>query len=424
MKEKITKFINVTKRDGIINAIKKAQIYFLGNYINKYNIKKKIYWKNIKKNISIYLDEIIDNNKFDMVLVWRGSFGWSVPLYQRPQQIAKCLAEKKVLIFYEVTRMTDNIDFILMKYPNLYLVNYESKDFENVLFEKLKKINKPKFLQLYSTCWDLKKEIIEKYLKNNFKFLYEYIDDLNPILAGTKEIPENVLNIHNYVTNNQDVLVVTTASRLYDDMVLKRGSNKNIILSSNGVDFDHFQNLKKKKIEKMEEIKKKYKKIVGYYGALASWFDYDLVKKIAKNNIDTAFVLIGIKYDTSYDESKIENISNVIFLGPVDYSDLPNFGSYFDIAWIPFVINDITVATNPIKVFEYMALGKFIITSDLPECRKYDSVNIAKNFNEFDKLIKNYKKKYTIEYKKILLKEAKDNSWETKALDIIFLLKK
>ena len=409
MKDKISKFINVTKRDGIIKTIKRTITYITANYINRINIRKRIKFKIQKEKLSHEIDSILEG-KYKRILIWRGSFGWHVPLFQRPQQIANCLSEKNCLILYEVTRMTDKIDFIKKEKNNLYLIDYEISKFEKLLFEKLKQINKPKYLQLYSTCWDVKKEEVDMYVNNGFNMLYEYIDDLNPILAGTQELPKNVKDIHNYVISNQDVLVVTSADLLYEDMVKKRGSSNNIILSSNGVDIDHFSKFTDMKIEKMEQLKQNYEMIIGYYGALASWIDYELIKKLANHYKNIAFVFIGIKYDNSLSLSKIEDIENIKFMGKVEYNILPEYAKYFDIAWIPFIINEITLATNPIKVFEYMALKKYIITSALPECKKYKSINIANNYEEFCYLIDNYNNKYNDDYCKLLEKEAKENS--------------
>lgn len=421
MKDKITKFINVTKRDGLLKTIKKSFTYIMANYINKINIRKRIKFRIERDKISKQIDEILET-EYKRIFVWRGSFGWNVPLFQRPQQIANCLIDENCLVLYEVTRMTDKVDFIKKEKDNLYLIDYEISKFENLLFEKLKKINKPKYLQLYSTCWDVKKEEVDMYINNGFKMLYEYIDDLNPVLAGTDELPKNVEAIHDYVINHKEVLVVTSADLLYKDMVKKRKSEENVILSSNGVDIEHFMNLSNETISAMEEIKKNYKTVIGYYGALASWFDYDMVKKLANKYTDIAFVLIGIKYDTSFDKSKIDEIPNVKYLGFVNYSKLPAYAKYFDIAWIPFVINEITLATNPIKVFEYMALDKYIITSALPECKKYESVNIANNYNEFCSLIDNYKQNFNGKYRNLLKKEAEENSWKYKSKEIIELL--
>ena len=158
MKDKISKFINVTKRDGFLTTFKKTYNYVMANYINKINLRKRLYFNNNNNKLSNEIDNILKNNNYDRILVWRGSFGWNVPLYQRPQQIARSLIKQKCLIFYEVTRMTDKVDFIKNETDNLYLVNYELKKFENLLFKKLMNVSKPKYLQLYSTCWDVRKE--------------------------------------------------------------------------------------------------------------------------------------------------------------------------------------------------------------------------------------------------------------------------
>ena len=108
---------------------------------------------------------------------------------------------------------------------------------------------------------------------------------------------------------------------------------------------------------------------------------------------------------------------------------LPTYASKFDVCTIPFLINDITQATSPLKLFEYMALGKPIVTTDMRECRKYESVMIAKDKNEFVSLIENAismekdrKKEYNI-YREIEKKEALKNTWEAKTKIIIDLLK-
>ena len=421
MRDKISKFISVTKKDGLLVTIKKTFKYIMANYFNKINIGKKIYYKTHKDSILNEIDECL-KGKYERIFVWRSSFGWNVPLFQRSQQIARCLSRNNCLVLYEVTRMTDKTKFFEKIEDNLYLVNYEISSFSNDLFNKLLNVDKPKYLQLYSTCWNVKKEEIDLYINNGFKFLYEYIDDLNPVLAGTDKLPQNVEDIHNYVINNKDVYVVTSADKLYEDMINKRKSKKNVILSSNGVDLDHFRNVSKDKLSEMEDIKNKYDLIVGYYGALASWFDYDLVRSLAKENSNIAFILIGIKYDTSYDENHLDELDNIYYLGGKDYKELPLYAKYFDIAWIPFVINEITLATNPIKLFEYMALDKLVVTSPMPECKKYKSVFICDNKDDYNKIFKDYKKLKNKEYSILLEKESKDNSWDKKANDIIKLI--
>ncbi len=120
----------------------------------------------------------------------------------------------------------------------------------------------------------------------------------------------------------------------------------------------------------------------------------------------------------------IKNEKNIYFLGPRDYSVLKNYASKCDIMIIPFKINNITKATNPVKAFEYMALHKPIVTTDMNECRKYKSILIGKTYEEFiDKLEIALKQKKDKKYNDLLDKEAKENDWSMKAKLIIDLIK-
>jgi hypothetical protein len=90
------------------------------------------------------------------------------------------------------------------------------------------------------------------------------------------------------------------------------------------------------------------------------------------------------------------------------------------VATIPFLVNNITLATSPIKLFEYMAARKPIVTSDLPECRKYPSVLVAHNAKEF---IDHLEHALTLindsAYLQQLYQTAQENTWEARVNQII-----
>ena len=88
------------------------------------------------------------------------------------------------------------------------------------------------------------------------------------------------------------------------------------------------------------------------------------------------------------------------------------------------MINDITKATSPLKLFEYMALGKPIVTTAMTECKKYKSVFISDNYDEFVSLIDVAINIKDSEYFNLLEKEALENTWYEKAKIIIELIKK
>jgi glycosyltransferase involved in cell wall biosynthesis len=424
--DKVNKYFKKVKRDGLISATKKAAKRVFSDYLSFLNIPKLIKFQKQKIELKNMIIEILNNTNYDRIIIWRSTIGWNIPLFQRPQHLANNLSDNKCLVFYEVTRVTDKINFIEKKKDNLYLIDYESKQFAKLFREECKKIDKSKYIFTASTCWDLSDVLVDSYIKEGYKFLYDYLDHLSPELAGTDKLPQNVENIHNYVINNVDnVFVVATADVLYEDMKNKRKTDKNLLFACNGVDYNHFAKLDKKvKLtdDYMDIINDK-KPIIGYYGALASWFDYDLVKYIAKERKDFNIVLIGSKYDTSFDKQNLEKYKNIYYLGVKKFDELPYYATHFDVCTLPFLLNDITKATSPIKVFEYMALGKPIVTTDLRECRKYKSIKIAKDKKEFlslcDKMIDINDKNYFEQLKE----DALNNTWQSKAKDIIKGLK-
>ncbi|MBE6808416.1 MAG: glycosyltransferase family 1 protein [Ruminococcaceae bacterium] len=411
MKEKFSKLINVYKKYGFLGFMKKLYAYIVANYFNKISFAVFFNPNKYRKIIR----EILTENDFERIVLWRSSFGYNVPLFQRPQHIANNLVKNGCLVLYEVTTMTDKVKTVKPFSDNLYLINYNNILLNRLLMDELKKINCPKYIQLYSTDWKLSVENIENYIKEGFGFIYEYIDDISPELAGTKNIPQNIIDKYEFAMSHKEVYVVVTADLLKEDVIAHRGE-ENLIYSSNGVDYSFFQSFDENyEFEpEFEEIVNKGKPIVCYYGALAKWFDYELIKKIAATD-EYSVVLFGIKYDESYDEN-MNGEDNIYFLGPRDYKVLKNYSKRCDILTIPFKINNITRATSPVKVFEYMALNKPIVTTDMNECRKYESILIGDSHDDFIlKLKKALTLKNDSDYIALLDKEAKENDWSMKA---------
>jgi hypothetical protein len=151
-----------------------------------------------------------------------------------------------------------------------------------------------------------------------------------------------------------------------------------------------------------------------------------LIEKIAKAHKDWNIILIGVDYDKTLAKYHyFKHLENVHYLGPVNYKELINYGNCCSVLTIPFVINEITKSTSPVKVFEYMSMEKPIVTTDLPECRKYESVIIGKNHSDFiQKLEYALSIKDDKKYKAILRKEALENTWESKAKEILDFVNK
>ena len=151
MSEKISKLVNVYKKYGFLGFLKKLYAYIKANYMDRISFKTLLFYSKYKKEIK----SILSSEKYDRIILWRSSFGYNVPLFQRPQHIANNLAKEKCLVFYEVSTMTDKVKTIKKHTKNLYLTNFNNILLNKILMKILNEKNIPKYIQLYSTDWKL-----------------------------------------------------------------------------------------------------------------------------------------------------------------------------------------------------------------------------------------------------------------------------
>ena len=364
------------------------------------------------------IKSILELEDFDEIIVFHASFGWNIEMKQRPQHLAEALSKKKVLYIYRSDVKNDNIYSIKKIKDNLYVLNLDMYSLNVAFFEAIKSINKPKFVHVYATCLNsVDYEKIKTYMDKGFKVIYDFVDELSSEISGYNITSKMIEDHEKLLRDKENVLVVSTAKKLKDIANKFRGENENNILSPNAVNLEDFKNHGHEIGEKIQPIVNKRKPIIGYYGALAKWFDYKLIEQLAKEREDYEIVLIGMDYDGSYDQSNLKDYSNISYLGMIDYKDLINYSRYFDVCIVPFIKNDITDSTSPLKIFEYMALEKPIVTTDINECKNYESCLISKDYDEF---IKNIDKALKLEvdnkeYFNILRREAEENTWDNRA---------
>ena len=104
---------------------------------------------------------------------------------------------------------------------------------------------------------------------------------------------------------------------------------------------------------------------IGYYGAIAEWFDSELVAELARIRPGWRFELIGSTLAGNI--RPLVELGNVRLLGECPYADLPGRIAGWDATIIPFRRVPLTEATNPVKVYEMLATGKPVVAVGLPE---------------------------------------------------------
>ncbi len=339
------------------------------------------------------------------VMVFTPSVEWFF-LFQRAQQMASSYAQQGAsVIFLTTQRQYDSFIGIKEVKENVFLVN------ENLAG------------RVDSICADAEKVVtcvyniagipVSKQYHSDL-LEYEYVDDISVTVSGADDL-DAAVKVHEEIMHSAD-LVVATAKKLYDEAQLKC---RKVIFSPNAADYEFFS-AKAEKNHEFANLQHKYSCVLGYYGALASWFDYDIVRAVAEAHSDWVWLLIGKKIDNDMERSKIEKLPNVIYVPAVPYKELPSYIACCDIMTIPFVLNEITEATSPVKLFEYMASGKPIITSDMNECRNYRSVHIYKDAESFTALAQlALIERSSDEYMALLRQEARENTWYSRAKAVL-----
>ncbi len=175
--------------------------------------------------------------------------------------------------------------------------------------------------------------------------------------------PELVREMEDSLLAKSD-LVAAVSQSLRDTRSCPRGPTR---LLPHGVDFEHFS-ASEKTLTQPEELKDLGKPIIGFYGLIDSHFDIDLMHKTIAARPDWQFVCIGTKRISL---GRLEDFPNFRWLPPVSYTRLPAFAACFDVAIIPYVINRHTQTASPLKLPEYIATGKPVVTTPMPETFRF-----------------------------------------------------
>ena len=174
---------------------------------------------------------------------------------------------------------------------------------------------------------------------------------------------------------NKAHLLIASAERLCQ---IKKGGSAPVLIP-HGVEFEHFSAAKK--AESPQIFIDLQRPVIGFFGAVSPWLDFKLIKEVAANRPEWSFVFIG---PVDADITSLQELTNIHFPGKVAYSDLPKYATQFDVGIIPFVVNELTVSVNPLKLLEYFACGLPVVSTALPEVCKYaEHLHIANNTKEF-----------------------------------------
>ncbi len=196
--------------------------------------------------------------------------------------------------------------------------------------------------------------------------------------AAFRRVGEDVGTAQRLLQEISDVCFATSA-RLYEKLGRRC---RRLEIVRNAADFDHFSRL-----PQCTPPSKIRRPVIGYYGAIADWFDTDTVAYIAASRPEWSIVLIGDTLGSAV-KTVAEQHANIYLLGEKPYQDLPKYLSWFDVCIIPFRIDELILSTNPVKFYEFISAGKPVVSSKLTELFPYsDLVYLSSDKEEFLKNI-------------------------------------
>lgn len=239
---------------------------------------------------------------------------------------------------------------LLKKIKNEFLMIFEAPHTEFLPYLKIAKTVKAKTVYEHIDNWEtslgsawFSTEIFGKFLK-----------DVDMIVATAKLLKQRIIDFIN-----------TDASL--------SGCDEKVYYIPNAVDSELFDPIFR--IERPLDLVLGEKTLV-YYGSLwGEWFDWELVRYVAKNYPQCSINLIG---DYRPIKEKIENIKdfekNIHFLGLKKQTELPAYLKYSDIAILPFKCDEIGIYVSPLKIFEYISMNKPVLSTELPDIEGYPNV--------------------------------------------------
>ena len=172
-------------------------------------------------------------------------------------------------------------------------------------------------------------------------------------------------------------LVIVSSDELYQS---KAPFNSRTALVRHGVDYAHFRRALDAETIVPAEIARLPRPVIGFFGLIADWVDVELMASVAERFSTGSLVALG---KATTDVSALERLPNVRLLGRKPYSALPAYCKGFDVALMPFRVNELTLNANPLKAREYLAAGLPVVSTAIPEVEAIGSCRIGRDRESF-----------------------------------------
>ena len=210
-------------------------------------------------------------------------------------------------------------------------------------------------------------------------------------------------------------IIFGTAQSLVDR---RKPSNSNTVLARHGVDYEVFSAALDDATEIPADIAALKGPVLGFYGSLQHWIDYDLIEFLAKRHPEWSIALIG---QPLVDLSRFSSVPNVHILGRKPHQTLPAYCKGMTVGLIPHKVCELTLNMNPIKLREYLCAGLPVVSVDLPEVRAYadgQHCRVASSYEQFEQAVVAAIGEDSPDARRRRSESMKPESWSNRVADI------
>jgi glycosyltransferase involved in cell wall biosynthesis len=301
-----------------------------------------------------------------MQLVCFSHLPWKF-VYQRPQHILSRFTKKYTVYYveefvysneveedgYTSTITTENVTVVVPHLSNkVQGAQNETKRKELVV----KNLFKANSIQSYVFWYYTPMALAYTAVFNPLSTVYDCMDELSAFKFAPPE-----LKMYEQELFKKANVVFTGGNNLYE---AKKKQHGNIYAFPSSIDKAHFKAARHNKKEMPDQSAIPHPRL-GFYGVIDERFDIDLIKQAADAQPNWHFVLIGPV--VKIDPATLPQNKNIHYLGAKTYDELPAYLSGWDIALIPFAINESTRYISPTKTPEYLAGGKPVISTAITD---------------------------------------------------------
>jgi hypothetical protein len=320
--------------------------------------------------------------------------------------------------------------YYLQGFNTKAFTNEPSPNYVNSIFRlPLMKSKVSKFLNPYVIKYQLK-QIINKYeyVWLTDPILYDYIKDIIPSnvivvydcmddhlqfpdVISSEDKRRYVFNLEKKLITRANKIIVSsvylknTLSRRYDsfDSIVINNAIKALPSVDRNIDLHSEYSISR------------HMKIITYIGTISEWFDFNLILKSLKDNDSILYLLVGPTDQPILQHDRIK------YIGPVDHEKIFSIMSASNALVMPFILNELILSVNPVKVYEYIYSGKPSIIVNYGETAKFkDYVYLYNNYNDYNNYMKllSSNKLVNKTNKDDYTKYAQINTWEYRSKEI------